>query len=148
MKQYNRVRIAFIAGCLITGKRIASLYDANALTSIEIDSLPDAVFLREFDLKYRDYTGANENNFQFRYNCEKKHAIALTIKGNTFIGYITGSTAVFMGNVRGGSIYIYDREDSLHLNYRISGCMVIPGSGVICDRCWRINGESAEGSKR
>jgi len=137
VKEHNRTRIAYITGRLITGKRIASFYDANNLTSIEIDSLSDAACLREFDLKYRDFTGVNRGNFQCRYGCEKKHDIALTIKGNTFIGYITGSTAVFLGNVRGDSIHIFDREDSLHLYYRISSCMVDrEGSSGICTFCW------------
>jgi hypothetical protein len=109
-----------MAGRLITGKRIAYLYDFNNLTSIEIESLPDADCLREFDSKYKDFAGVNGSKYQCRYGCEKKHAIDLTIKGNTFIGYITGSTAFFMGKIRGDLIHIYDHEDSLHLNYRIS----------------------------
>lgn len=121
MKIYNHARIAYIAGRLITGKHIASLYDFNNLSHIKIASLPDADCLREFDLKYRDFSGVNGSTYHCRYVCEKKHAIDLTIKGNTFIGYITGSAAIFIGNVRGDAIYIYDREDSLHLNYRISG---------------------------
>jgi hypothetical protein len=40
------------------------------------------------------------------------------------MGRITGSSAYFIGNVRGDSIYIYDHEDSEYLNYRISGCIV------------------------
>ena len=57
------------------------------------------------------------------FDCKKDHAIDLSIKGNTFMGKITGSTAYFIGNVRGDLIHIYDHEDSLHLNYRISECI-------------------------
>lgn len=122
MKIYNRTRIAYMAGTLITGKPIFSLYDCDNLTHIEIDSLPDAGCLREFGHKYKNYAGVNGRKFKYRCACDdNKYTIDLSIKGNTFIGYITGSSAVFMGNVRGDSIYIYDREDSLHLNYRISG---------------------------
>jgi hypothetical protein len=39
------------------------------------------------------------------------------------LGRITGSKACFLGNVRGDLIHIYDHEDSLHLNYRISECI-------------------------
>jgi len=59
------------------------------------------------------------------------------------MGRITGSNAYFIGNVRDNSIHIYDHEDALHLNYRISGCMVVPGSGVICKSCWTPKYESA-----
>ena len=114
MKIYNRTRIAYIAGRLITGKRIASPYDFNNLSHIEIVSLPDA--------------------------------IDLSIKGNTFMGKITGSTAYFIGNVRGDLIYIYDHEDSLHLNYRISGFMFEKENGDSCKSCWMTNQESASGA--
>lgn len=137
MKQQNRIRIAFIAGRLISGKRIASLYDMDNLMTVDIDNQPEADCLREFDLQYRDFSGSDGDNFHCRLSFEKKHAIALTIKGTTFIGYITGSTAVFMGKVQGDSISIYDREDSLHLHYRISGCVVDRDTGrEICRRCW------------
>jgi len=137
VKQQNRIRIAFIAGRLISGKRVASLYDVDSLTTVEIDKQPDADCLREFDQQYKDYAGSNGDNFCCRYGLGKKHAISLSIKGSTFIGYITGSTAVFMGNVKGDSIYIYDREDSVHLHYRISGCVVEREEGRdTCKRCW------------
>jgi len=139
VKQHNRIRIAYIAGRLITGRCIATLFDCNSRTQIEIDSLPDACGLREFDLKYRDNSGLNGSTCHCQYGCEKKHSIDLTIKGNTFIGYITGSSAIFMGNVRGDSIYIFDREDSLNLQYRISGCIVdLAGTDGVCTLCWMV----------
>lgn len=134
VKIYNRTRIAYIAGRLITGKRIASLYDFNNLSYIEIESLPDAACLTEFNCKNKDYAAASPGKYKY-WCCNKDHAIDLSIKGNTFMGKITGSTAYFMGNVRGDLIYIYDHEDSLHLNYRISGCMLEQESGDGCKSC-------------
>ena len=122
MKQYNRTRIAYIAGRLITGKRIASLYDFNDLSQIEIASLPDADCLTEFDGEYKDYAAGGYGKYKYWFDCKKDHAIDLSINGSTFMGRITGSTACFLGNVRGDLIHIYDHEDSLHLNYRISEC--------------------------
>ena len=101
VKIYNRTRIAYIAGRLITGKRIASLYDFNNLSHIEIESLPDAACLTEFDCKHKDYASASHGRYKYWFCCTKDHAIDLSIKGNTFVGKITGSTAYFIGNVRG-----------------------------------------------
>ena len=120
MKKYNRTRIAYIAGRLITGKRIASLYDFNELSQIEIASLPDAYYLREFGGKYKDCAAGGAGKYKYWVDCKKEHAIDLSINGSTFMGRITGSRACFLGNVRGDLIYIYDHEDALHLNYRIS----------------------------
>jgi hypothetical protein len=122
VKKYNRARIAYIAGRLITGKHIASLYDFGDLSQIEIESLPDADCLKEFDGKYIDHAAGRACKYKYWVDCKKDHAIDLSINSSTFLGRITGSTACFLGNVRGELIHIYDYEDSLHLNYRISKC--------------------------
>ncbi|MDH4231836.1 MAG: hypothetical protein OEW04_07370 [Nitrospirota bacterium] len=124
MKRHNRTRVAYIAGRLITGKRIASLYDFTTLTDVEIESLPDADRIRELDFEYNNYAKGNAFKYAFRHEFTEKHAIDLTINGNTFMGRITGSSAYFIGNVRGDSIYIFDYEDAALLNYRISGCVL------------------------
>jgi hypothetical protein len=136
VKIYNRTRIAYLAGRLITGKHIASLYDFNSLSNIEIASLPDADCLTEFDCRHKNYAAVTPGRYKYWFCCKKDHAIDLSIKGNTFMGKITGSTAYFIGNVRGDLIHIYDHEDSLHLNYRISGCMIEHESSNSCNSCW------------
>jgi hypothetical protein len=62
------------------------------------------------------------------------------------MGKITGCTAYFIGNVRGDLIHIYDHEDSLHLNYRISAFMLEQESGDSCKSCRMTNQESAGGA--
>jgi hypothetical protein len=139
VKQYNRIRIAYIVGCLITGRNIATLYDVNNKSTIAIDCLPDVVDIRDFELKHRDHAGLNKSLYQCRYDCGKRHFIEIALKGNTFIGHITGSKAIFMGNVQGESIYIFDREDLLHIQYKISGCLVdFASGGDICTLCWMM----------
>ena len=64
VKINNRTCIAYIAGRLITGKRIASLYDFNNLSRIEIGSLPDADCLTEFERKHKDYASANPGRYK------------------------------------------------------------------------------------
>jgi len=146
VKICNRTRIAYIAGRLITGKRIASLYDFNSLSHIEIVRLPDADCLSEFDCKYKYYNSGNSGKYIYWFNCKKDHAIDLSVNGSTFMGKITGSTAYFIGNVRGDLIHIYDREDSLHLNYRISGCMPEEEGSDGCISCWMTKDESVAGT--
>jgi len=140
VKKHSRTSIAYIAGRLTTGKRIASLYDFTHLDHIGIDSLPKAECLQKIASTYGSVKESS-NKYQCCYHVEEDQAIDLSINGSTFMGYVTGSNAYFIGNVRGDMIHIYDEEDSLHLNYRISGCMVVPGSGFICNLCWRPNEE-------
>ncbi len=120
------------------------MYDFNNLSHIEIASLPDADCLTEFDCKNKDYAAASPGRYKYWFCCTKDHAIDLSIKGNTFMGKITGSTAHFLGNVRGDLIHLYDHEDSLHLNYRISGCMSEQESGDTCKSCWMTSQKSAQ----
>ena len=90
----------------------------------------------------------NSGKYKYWFNCKKDHAIDLSINGSTFMGKITGSTAYFIGNVRGDLIHIYDREDSLHLNYRISGCMPEQEVGDSCKSCWMTIDESVAGVRQ
>ena len=71
VKIYNRTRIAYIAGRLITGKRIASLYDFNNLSLIEIASLPDADCLTEINCKHKDYAAASPGRYKYWFCCKK-----------------------------------------------------------------------------
>jgi hypothetical protein len=137
MKSHTRTYIAYIAGRLITGKRIATLYDFSQLQHINITSLPDAESLREFDRLYRDYIPGYASGCTYKYTSSTGHSIDLSFNGNTFIGHISGSSAYFVGNVRGDNIYVFDHEDSAHLNYKISGCIVeYEDSSTLCNKCW------------
>jgi hypothetical protein len=135
VKKDNRTSIAYLAGRLITGKQIASLYDCNNLDHIEIGSLPNAASLRKIGCSYKDYVRVSKRKFNCRYHFEEDHTIDLSISGSTFMGRITGSNAYFIGNVRGNVVHLYDHEDSLHLNYRIAGCGVVPGRSERCNNC-------------
>lgn len=139
MKYHIHAYIAFIAGRLITGKRIATLYDFSRLQHIDITSLPDAESLKEFDRAHQDYIPGYSSGCTYKYTTSTGHYIDLSFNGNTFIGHVSGSSAYFVGNVRGDSIYIFDHEESSHVNYRISGCIVEhEDSSAVCNKCWFI----------
>jgi len=121
MKSHTHACIAYIVGRLISGKNISAIYDYASSQYIDIDSLPDAERLKEFDYLKWAYMSGSPDISRFKYSFTSGHFIDISIKGNTFIGYIHESSSHFMGNVRGNSIFIYDHKKTAHFNFRISG---------------------------
>ena len=121
MKSYTHACIAYIVGRLIAGKKIFSLYDYTESQEIEIDSLPDAEQLKEFNYVGWSYMSGSPNISRFQYSFKTGDSVNLAIKGNSFIGYIRASSSHFIGTVRGDSVYLYDQKASAHFNYRIIG---------------------------
>ncbi|MDA8240278.1 MAG: hypothetical protein M0Z67_07895 [Nitrospiraceae bacterium] len=121
MKSYTHACIAYIVGRLIAGKNIFSLYDYAESREIEVDSLPDAEQLKEFNYVSWSYMSCSPNISRFQYSFKTGDSVNLAIKGNSFIGYIRASSSHFIGTVRGDSVYLYDQKASAHFNYRIIG---------------------------
>jgi hypothetical protein len=121
MKSYTHACIAYIVGRLIAGKRIFSLYDYAESREINIDSLPDAEQLKEFNYVGWSYMTGSPNISRFQYSFKTGGSLDLAIKGNSFIGYMRASSSHFIGTVRGDSVYFYDQKESAHFNYRIIG---------------------------
>ncbi|MEW6108817.1 MAG: hypothetical protein AB1632_06585 [Nitrospirota bacterium] len=139
MKSYTHAYIAYIVGRLLTGKRIASLYDFNQCRHIEISSLPYVDCIKEFDHIHRHYIPGYSSGCRYLYPCGSGLTMELSINGNSFMGHIRGGSFYFVGNVRGDSIYIFDHEESVHINYKISGCLVErDNSETVCSNCWYI----------
>ncbi|MDA8431985.1 MAG: hypothetical protein M0Z60_03360 [Nitrospiraceae bacterium] len=121
MQSHIHAYIAYIVGRLIAGKKILSLYDYMGSREIEIDSLPDAEQLKEFSYVNWSYMASSPNIGRFQYSFRTGDSVDLAVKGNSFIGYIRGSSSHFIGTVRGDSVYFYDQKASAHFNYRIIG---------------------------
>lgn len=121
MKSYTHACIAYIVGRLIAGKKIKSLYDYTNLKEIEINSLPDAERLKEFNYISWSYISSTPSISKFQYSFKTGDSVDLSIKGSSFIGYIRESSSHFIGTVKGDSIYLYDQRASAHFNYRIIG---------------------------
>ncbi|MGD1075693.1 MAG: hypothetical protein ABR903_06395 [Thermodesulfovibrionales bacterium] len=118
MRADTGLSIAYIAGRLISGKNIISLYDYCRAGHIDMASL------QHIECLTRSNAFGSTNGSKYRYRLDKGNFINLTINGSTFIGYVCDGSSHFIGKVRGDSIYLYDQEESAHFNYRISGCAV------------------------
>lgn len=138
MKSVTRASIVYIISRLITGKRVATLYDFTELRHISIAALPDAVCLKKFDEAHRDYIPGYATGCKYRYECSETGInIDLSVNNDSFMGHISGSSAYFAGNIRGDLIDIFDHQESAHFNYRISGCVVErDDSSTVCNNCW------------
>ncbi len=137
MNSHTYACIAYIVGRIIAGKKISSVYDYAKLRHIDITSLPDFDYIKEIDdTKWRNTTGYFSNS-RYQYSFINGKTFDIIIEGNTFIGHTSESSSYFIGNVRGDSIYIYDHEESAHINYRISGCTVERNNkSTVCNICW------------
>jgi hypothetical protein len=123
MNQDTNICIAYIACRLISGKRIASLYDLPQLKEVETASLLDAAFLKEFDEKFADYVPGYASDCKYKYTAGNGNSIEIFINGRTFIVHINDTAAYFIGNVQGDIIYLYDHDNSAHFKYRILRCV-------------------------
>ena len=115
--------IAVIAAQLIAGKAVTSLFDFSLPGTLEIDRLPNAPRLKEFQELFRDYLPgyATGGSYQYRID-ESGETLEITFNGTSFICRIVGSSSYFVGNVRGDAIYIFDHAASSAVNFRISRC--------------------------
>jgi len=130
--------IAVIAGKLVAGKSVASLYDFALPGTINIDNLPNAPRLKAFHVEFRDYTPGVAAGSSYQCPIDKSgQVLEITINGSSFIGHIKGGASYFIGNVRGDAIYIFDHASSSAINFRISGCMTAHGNDPRSDTaCW------------
>jgi hypothetical protein len=121
MKTYTHACIAYIVGRLIAGKDVTSVYDYAQSCEIGIPGLPDERCLKSFSYINWSFMTHSLNIFRYQFSCSAGHFIDLSVKGNTFIGYIRDNSAHFIGKVRGDAVYLYDQKEAAHFNYRISG---------------------------
>jgi hypothetical protein len=120
MDQFTHAGIAYIVCRLITGKRAAILYDISGPNEIDMTKLVNDGFLGEFDEHHKDYIPGYANDCNYRFASTSGHSIEIFINLKTFILHICGSSAYFIGNVRGDTIYLYDHKGSAHFRYRVS----------------------------
>lgn len=121
VKSYSHACIAYIVGRLIAGKSVTSIYDYSRAVEISREGLPDQGCLKEFNYENWSFLAGSPGVCKYQYSCNAGHSIDIAIKGNTFIGYIRGSSSHFIGTVKGDSVYLYDQKESAHFSYRISG---------------------------
>jgi len=120
MNQFTHAGIAYIVCRLITGRRVAFLYDVSGSNEIDMTKLVNDGFLREFDEHHKDYIPGYATDCSYRFASTSGYSIEIFINLKTFILHICGSSAYFIGNVRGDTIYLYDHKGSAHSRYRVS----------------------------
>ncbi len=120
MNHFTHAGVAYIVCRLITGKRVAVLYDVSGSNEIDMTHLVNEGFLREFDEQHKDYIPGYANDCSYRFTSAAGYSIEIFINLKTFILHICGSSAYFIGNVRGDMIYLYDHKGSAHSRYRVS----------------------------
>jgi len=120
MNQFTHAGIAYIVCRLITGKKIAVLYDVSGSAEIDMTELITEGFLREFDEHHKDYIPGYANDCSYRFTSSSGYSIEIFVNLKTFILHICGSSAYFIGNVRGETIYLYDHKSAVHSRYRVS----------------------------
>lgn len=121
MESLTHACIAYIVGRLIAGKDVTSIYDYARSCEIDISQLPGEKCLKSFNCVNWSYLTQSPNIFKYQFSCNSGHLIDLSVKGNTFIGYVRDSSSHFMGKVRGDAVYLYDHKEATYFNYRISG---------------------------
>ena len=131
MNQFGHAGIAYIVCRLITGKRISVLYDVSGSTEIDMTRLVGKGFLKEFDELHRDYIPGYASDCSYRFTPGSGCAVEIFINLRTFILHICGSSAYFIGNVRGDTIYLYDHKSAAHYRYRVSRYAKDPGEKAV-----------------
>ncbi len=120
MNQFTHAGIAYIVCRLITGKRVSVLYDVSGSREIDMGKLLSDGFLREFDDQHKEYIPGYADDCSYRFTSTSGYSIEIFINLKTFILHICGSSAYFIGNVRGDTIYLYDHRGAAHSRYRVS----------------------------
>ena len=120
MNKYTHAGVAYIVCRLISGKRAAALYDLSAEKEIDMDELGGEGFLKEFDEQHRDYVPGYANECSYRFTSSSGFSVEIFLNQKTFILHIRGSSAYFIGNVRGDTVYLYDHRGSSHYRFRVS----------------------------
>src|SRR5512135_3152417 len=120
MNKYTHAGIAYIVCRLISGKRAAVLYDVAGSNEVDMTELSGEGFLREFDEQHRDYIPGYADECSYRFASSSGYSVEIFINLKTFILHVCGSSAYFIGNVRGDTIYLYDHKGAAHSRYRVS----------------------------
>jgi hypothetical protein len=116
MKPHVRRAIAYIAACIISGKRPSTVYD---LTSSQYYNF--SINLSESGIAAFDYTQSSHisGSYSSLYHYGEGHHISLRIEGGRFSGFDYGESSNFSGSVNGNSVSLYDYGVGSYFNFSI-----------------------------
>src|SRR2546425_12638848 len=120
MKSNLRACVAFIAGCITSGKRSSSVYDYSRGGYINISGSVDRRGVQIFDHDQGCHFSGSGNGKQYSlHHYGDGCHVDLRLNGSQFTGYAYGTGSHFTGQVNGGSISVYDYKESGYFNYSI-----------------------------
>jgi hypothetical protein len=121
MQAKLRTTIAFIAGRIITGLGILSLYDHLQSKYVSFEGSVTPSYIKIFSNDRGCYTaGPGEENVFDLYDYGAGHLIDLQINGNKFVGYDDYTPCRFHGEVYGDEITFYDDGEQKTFTFSFS----------------------------
>lgn len=116
MKSHVRRAIAYVAACIISGKRSTAIYDYASSQYYNF-----SINLSESGIAAYDYTQGSHisGSYSSLYHYGESQHISLRIEGNKFTGFDYGESCHFSGSVNGNSISLYDYGVSSYFNFSI-----------------------------
>ena len=109
MQPKLRTTIAFIAGRVITGRELSSIYDHLQGKSVQFESTFSPNYISVFNADRGCYTaGPMEGGILDLYDYGHQHLIDLQISGRTFKGWDDLASCGFSGEVNGEEISFLD----------------------------------------
>jgi hypothetical protein len=116
MKPHTRIAIAYIVGCLISGKHSTVVYDyaSSKPCSFSINSSTSGISV--YDYSKRCYISGGLTSI---YHYGNRQYISIEIKGKNFNGYDYDGRCYFSGSVNSRSVSLYDYGVASYFNYSI-----------------------------
>ena len=120
MRPNTRACIAYIAGCLVTGKRASSVYDYFQAKHIVFSGTVDQDEVQVYDHDRGCYVSGKNTGTSFSlYDYGDQRYVDLALDGPKLQGYDYGTRCHYSGEVTGKTISVYDYGESSSFNYSI-----------------------------
>ena len=120
MKPGPRALLAYVVGCISTGKTASAVYDYSEGGYRMISGNVSPRNVNVFD--YKDschFSGSGSGSELSLYHYGEGAHLTLDIRRNEFSGYDYGTGDHFSGNVSGSNVTLYDYGEGAYFNYTV-----------------------------
>lgn len=123
MKTEARACAAFLTGRICLGKDAETLYDCIEGRHLDIAGIldKDGVGLIECHPPMNAPVKFDDTGTRYLTYNSQRGEIYINISGNTFKGYDSGSSSLFMGKASGNLVVLYDYKEKSFFKYRLCG---------------------------